>query len=197
MTIWRNDHWPNYQLTKWPFDQTTNLQKDHLTKWRVDESTKPLKVFIDKSAALAGLNFLTSFFFFFESHWKSHFCHFRYFSLISSSKIMGSIRRIEPTGKKNWMLRLTLVMFLMPVMATLDSYYCTCLGRLGQRDTDRIISISHLAKASNGSLTLAMFLRKKCWQQWNSAIPIVLALATLGSATQIGSFLFLSFGEGK
>ncbi len=30
---------------------------------------------------------------------------------------------------------------IMPVTATSDSHYCTCLGPLGRRDTDRIISI--------------------------------------------------------
>jgi hypothetical protein len=30
----------------------------------------------------------------------------------------------------------------MLVTATCDSHYCTCLGHLGQRNTDRIISIS-------------------------------------------------------
>ncbi len=30
---------------------------------------------------------------------------------------------------------------IMPVTATRDSHHCSCLGHLGQRDTDRIVYI--------------------------------------------------------
>ncbi len=48
---------------------------------------------------------------------------------------------------------------IMPATATQDSHHCTCLGPLGRRDTDRIISICivspRVAKISKeGDLTM-------------------------------------------
>ncbi len=51
-----------------------------------------------------------------------------------------------------------------------------------------------------GSLPLVIalpVLRQKCQRQQYATVTIVLPLATFGSATQIGSFLFLSFGQGN
>ncbi len=44
----------------------------------------------------------------------------------------------------------------------------------------------------NGQFTLALNLRRLCWRQQQATATILLALATLGDATQTGLFLFMS-----
>jgi hypothetical protein len=50
---------------------------------------------------------------------------------------------------------------------------------------------------ANGFLTLATFLTKPSVTVTSDSHGTVRAFATLGDATQIGSFLFISFGQGK
>jgi len=44
----------------------------------------------------------------------------------------------------------------MPVTATIDSYYCTCLGHLGRHDMDRIISIGQGKYSSDSRMLLSL-----------------------------------------
>jgi hypothetical protein len=69
----------------------------------------------------------------------------------------------------------------------LTSKYWTGLERLARYKRSSLVGLF----VSEGSCTLPKFAGEK------SATDCVLAVATLGDATQIGSFLFVSLGQGK
>jgi hypothetical protein len=58
----------------------------------------------------------------------------------------------------------------------------------------------HITVASNLKSRDALwiiYIGEVCYNTVSDSHGTVLALATLGDATQIGSFLFISFGQGK
>ncbi len=66
------------------------------------------------------------------------------------------------------------------------------LPHLILRKYQKFVKLFSGAFFSNGSFTLAKFVKRHCQRQWHATVTIELALANLGDATQIGSFLFMS-----